>query len=154
MKKLAVILLFALSLSACQAADLADSPFPLWEDAEAPVMVEGIVMELVSMEDMHLDEEPDRHEPYLDWKVLKVQFELEEELWNPEPLYLRIDHLYDGTWHTVYRPWDNRLRAGAAWHIGPGECERGFAVPACALWRSGEYRICHEDLGTLYFTME
>ncbi len=153
MKKLTASLLLALSLSACQAADLADSPFPLWEDAEEPAAVEGIVMELVSMEDMHLDQEPD-HEPYLDWRVLKVKFGLEEELWNPEPGYSRLDYLYNGTWHTVYRPWIPRQWTLVARCIGPGECEREFAVPACALWRSGEYRICHEDLGTFEFTIE
>ncbi len=131
----------------------ADLPvFPRWEDAEEPVSVEGVSMELVSVEDAHLDEEPE-HEPYLDWKILTAKVTIDGELWDSEPVYLRVDFLYDETWHTVYRPWDSGERTAGAVCIS-GEAEQRFYVPADALRGSGQYRLCHKDFGTLEFTID
>ena len=131
----------------------ADLPvFPRWEDAEEPVSVEGVSMELVSVEDAHLDEEPE-HEPYLDWKILTAKVTVDGELWDSEQVYLRVDFLYDETWHTVYRPWDSGERTAGAVCIS-GEAEQRFYVPADALRGSGQYRLCHKDFGTLEFTID
>ncbi len=126
--------------------------FPRWEDAEEPVSVEGVSMELVSIEDAHLDEEPE-HEPYLDWKILTAKVTIDGELWDPEPVSLRVDFLYDETWHTVYRPWDSGERTAGAVCIS-GEAEQRFYVPADALRGAGQYRLCHKDFGTFEFTID
>lgn len=126
----------------------ADGPlFPRWEDAEEPASVEGVSAELVSIEDFSMDG--------LELKVLSVKVSGNGELPNPDPDNLRVDYLYDGAWHTVYRPADLENQILGAVGIGrEDEAEQGFVVPADALCRAGQYRLCHEDLGALEFTIE
>ena len=126
----------------------ADGPlFPRWEDAEEPASVEGVSAELVSIEDFSMDG--------LELKVLSVKVSGDGELPNPDPDNLRVDYLYDGAWHTVYRPADLENQILGAVGIGrEDEAEQGFVVPADALCRAGQYRLCHEDFGALEFTIE
>nr|WP_290463023.1 hypothetical protein [Acutalibacter muris] len=126
----------------------ADGPlFPRWEDAEEPASVEGVSAELVSIQDFHMDD--------LELKVLSVKVSGDGELPNPDPDNLRVDYLYDGAWHTVYRPADLENQILGAVGIGrEDEAEQGFVVPADALCRAGQYRLCHEDFGALEFTIE
>ena len=97
----------------------ADGPlFPRWEDAEEPASVEGVSAELVSIQDFHMDD--------LELKVLSVKVSGDGELPNPDPDNLRVDYLYDGAWHTVYRPADLENQILGAVGIGrEDEAEQG-----------------------------
>lgn len=131
-----------------------EGPFPCWERAGERVDIEGVTMELSSMEDVHNDE-PAEEEPYYDWKRLNVKLTIEKDLEWADPFFWRMDYLQEGEWYTVYRPWDPEMRPAGHVHgaYSKGEKTKTFYVPAQALWRDGKYRVCHDDLGTFEFTI-
>lgn len=154
---LALALALVLTLSACR--DPKDH-FPRWEDAgEAPETVEGVSLELASMERFKTEEgsaEESLHdpykEPYDDWWLLHVTLRLEKE--RPQPLSYswHIDYFYEDAWHTVYRPRPKPM-ADIMRMYAAGEHDYTYAVPTQVLEWPGEYRLCQEDIGACTITI-
>ncbi len=157
---LAGVLALALVLTLTACRDPREQ-FPLWQEAwDVPETVEGVSLELASMERFKTAESSVEEslrdpykEPYDDWRLLHITLRLEKERPEPPPYSWHMDYFYEDAWYTVYHPRPKPI-ADIGSMCAAGEHDYTYAVPAQVLEWPGEYRLCQEEAGSCTFKID